>query len=57
MNEDILVELITPDRDLEKLNSEKKLEWKIQLGAGEEKKIPLKFKITHPANIKVYGLE
>jgi hypothetical protein len=57
MNEDIKIELISPDLDLEKLNSEKKLEWKIKLNSGEEKKIPLKFKIIYPSNVKIYGLE
>jgi hypothetical protein len=57
MNEDIQVELLEPKRDSQTLSSDKIITWNVQLAAGEEKVIQLKFKVIHPADIKIYGLE
>jgi hypothetical protein len=55
MNKNIKIELFEPA--VEKLKAENRLEWKLQLKAGENKILALKYAVEFPANKNVYGLK
>jgi uncharacterized protein (TIGR02231 family) len=57
MNEKIEVQRLVPDPEQKKINNNKELSWKLKLGPGEKKVIPIKFYIEYPDDIRVYGLE
>ena len=60
-SQDIKVEMIEPlyqkDTDKLKKNELEYLEWFYKIKPGEKIKIPLKFSVTYPENMKVTGLE
>jgi hypothetical protein len=57
MNEDIKIELITPAIEEKDLRRDGKLEWKLNLKPGENKVIPIKFRVEFPNGVNVFGLE
>ncbi len=57
MNEKINIEVIAPKRENKKKGENPKLVWKVKVKPGEQKSLPLKFKIDFPANLRIYGLE
>lgn len=57
MNEDISVELIEPRKEVKELGSDRRLQWTLNLAPSEKKIIPLKYVVTFPQSINVFGLE
>ncbi len=55
--DEIDLTLYEPAKDIRSLNKERELKWELKLKPGEGKIIPLKFKVSFPENITVYGLE
>ncbi len=55
--DEIDVTLYEPAKDIRSLNKERELKWELKLKPGEDKIIPLKFKVSFPENITIYGLE
>ncbi len=56
-NEQIKTELITPTENEVEINPDNELTWKVELGPGETKILPLKFYIEFPNKVNIYGLE
>ncbi len=56
-SDDITIKLLEPDIPFEKLGSDRKLSWKITLQPGERKVIPIKYSVTAPKQVTVYGME
>ena len=56
-NEDIKTELVEPETKDVEINAERQITWKLQLGPGETKILPLKFYVEFPGDVQIYGLE
>jgi hypothetical protein len=56
-SDDITIELIEPEIPLKDLGADRKLSWKITLQPGERKVIPVKYSVTAPKQVTVYGME
>jgi uncharacterized protein (TIGR02231 family) len=56
-SDDITIQLIEPEIPLKDLGTDRKLSWRITLQPGERKIIPVKYSVTAPNNIPVYGME
>jgi hypothetical protein len=56
-SDDITIELIEPEIPLKDLGADRKLSWKITLQPGERKVIPVKYSVTVPKQVTVYGME
>ncbi len=57
LNEKIKVVLEAPKKEDADISAEGIITWKLKLAAGEKKALPLKFRVEHPKEIKVSGLE
>ncbi|MBN2654162.1 MAG: mucoidy inhibitor MuiA family protein [Nitrospirae bacterium] len=57
LNEKIKVSLETPKKEETYITAEGIITWKLNLASGEKMALPLKFRVEHPKEIKVSGLE
>jgi hypothetical protein len=57
MNEEIIIELLEPKKEIKDLDNEQKLEWTVKLKPGDKINIPVKYKVLFPENSNIYGLE
>ncbi len=57
MNENIQVELLSPKKEINELNNDLRLIWRLVLKPGENRTLPIKFQVKFPDNLSVYGLE
>jgi uncharacterized protein (TIGR02231 family) len=56
-DERIKVALDSPTGDQVKPDAEGKLQWKLDLKAGEKRELPLRFSVEYPADLTVSALE
>ena len=57
MNEKIRIKLLEPEKKMDELGNDQKLEWYLKLKPGEKKSILMKYQVEFPKNMHVYGLE
>lgn len=57
MNKVIEVKPISPSQESGAISKQNIITWNMLLHPGETKKIPLKFKVIAPQNVRVYGLQ
>ena len=56
-NEQIKVELESPGKDEAKISAEGIIAWNLKMNPGEKKSIKLKFKVEHPKDLRITGMD